>query len=140
NIMLKDKREKENRDSNPASRGFTLVEVLVALSLFIIIMTVSMTSIVGVFDANRKSRSLKTVINNLNLAVESMAKEMRFGMNYHCGSSGTLTSPQSCPSGSDFISFLSSDDEQISYRFSEGRIEREVDSGGYIPVTAPEIA
>ncbi|MBI2087079.1 MAG: type II secretion system protein [Candidatus Zambryskibacteria bacterium] len=119
-------------------KGFTLIELMVAVSAFIIVMTISMGSIVGVFDANRKSKSLKTVLNNLNLAVESMSKEMRFGKNYHCGS-GTVTTPQNCPSGDTLVSFLSSDDIQITYRLNSGAIEKQIGSGGYIAVTAPEI-
>ncbi|MDO8565246.1 MAG: prepilin-type N-terminal cleavage/methylation domain-containing protein [bacterium] len=119
-------------------RGFTLMELLIAISVFAVIMTLSMGSIVGVFDANRKSRSLKTVMNNLNLAVESMSKEMRFGENYHCGS-GTITVPQNCPSGDTLMSFLSSEGEQITYRLSGASIEKEVNGGGFVPVTAPEL-
>ena len=120
-------------------KGFTLIELMVAISIFVIIMTISMGSIISVFEANRKSRTIKTVLNNLNLAVESMSKEMRFGKNYHCGDEGTLTEPENCPGGDTLMSFLSSDDVQITYRFYEQRIEKQIDDGGYIPVTAPEI-
>ena len=97
-----------------------------------------MGSIIGIFDANRKSRSLKTVLNNLNLAVESMSKEMRFGKNYHCGS-GTITEPQNCPSGGTLMSFLSSDDLQITYRLNGTTIEKKTENEIYLPVTGPEI-
>ena len=112
-----------------------------AVSIFTIVMTISMGSILGVFDANRKSRSIKTVSSNLNLALESMSKEIRFGKNYHCGSSGTLTSPQNCPYpvGSTFVSFLSSGGEQITYRLTGTTLEKQITGGGYIAVTAPEI-
>ncbi|MDO8729313.1 MAG: type II secretion system protein [bacterium] len=122
------------------NKGFTLIELMVAISIFIVVMTISMSSIIGVFDANRKSRSLKTVLNNLNLAVESMSKEMRFGKNYHCGS-GTVTEPKNCSSGGDaLISFLSSDNLQIVYKLNGTTIEKSIDGGNtYIAVTAPEI-
>ena len=111
---------------------------MTAMALFTIIMTISMGSILSVFDANRKSRSIKTVMTNLNIAVESMSKEMRFGENYHCGG-GSITQPQNCASGDTLMSFLSSDDVQITYRFSGTAIEKEVDGDGFIPVTAPEL-
>lgn len=119
-------------------RGFTLIEVMTSVSVFLIIMTISMGSILGVFDANRKSRSLKAVLNNLNLSIESMSKEMRFGKNYHCGSSGVLTDPQNCPSGDTLVSFLSSENTQVTYRLNGSTIERSVDAEGYVPMTAPE--
>lgn len=119
-------------------KGFTLIELMTAVSIFSIVMTISMGSIVGIFDANRKSRSLKTVLNNLNLAVESMSKEIRFGTNYHCGS-GDITEPQDCPSGDTLVSILSSDSTQITYRLNDKSIEKQIDDGGYISLTAPEI-
>ncbi len=113
---------------------------MTAISIFAIIMVISMGSIIGIFDANRKSRALKTVTNNLNLTIESMSKEMRFGKNYHCGSSGSATTPQNCPSGETFLSFLSSDSAQITYRLSGQAIEKKTGNDAYVAVTAPEIA
>jgi type II secretory pathway pseudopilin PulG len=122
------------------TQGFTLIELIVSMSLFMLVMTMSMGSIIGVFDVNRKSQAMKTVMSNLNLAIESMAREMRFGDNYHCGSSGTITAPQNCPNGGDFVSFLSSDDEQIIYRLEGGVIEKSSDGGGsYAALTGSEV-
>jgi len=118
--------------------GFTLIELMTSLSLFIIVMTISMTSIFGVFNANRKSRSLKTVMSNLNLAVESMSREMRFGQVYHCGE-GDVTSVQNCPTGDTSMSFLSSENKQITYRLNNQSLEKKIDSGDYVKVTAPEV-
>ncbi|MDP2641715.1 MAG: type II secretion system protein [bacterium] len=118
--------------------GFTLIELMVAMSIFIIVMTISMGSILGVFDANRKSRSLKTVLNNLNLAVESMSREMRFGKNYHCGS-GDIEELQNCPAGDTIMSFLSSDGVQVTYRLNGQILEKQTGSGEFTAVTAPEV-
>lgn len=127
-----------NKRPTTNDRGFTLIELMTAVSIFIIVMTVATGSILNVFDANRKSRSLKTVMNNLNLAVESMSREMRYGYRYHCGS-GDILSPQSCPSGGVLMSFATSTNSQITYRFNNGSIEKQINDGEYIPVTAPEI-
>ena len=127
---------------------------MVALSIFIVVMTISMGSIISVFDANRKSRSLKAVLSNLNLAVESMSREIRFGTNYHCDYldlAVPITDPQDCtyPSvGNESISFLSSDGTQITYKLNHlvgppltREIEKRVGAFGnaWIAVTAPEI-
>lgn len=121
------------------NKGFTLIELMTAIAIFGIVMTISMGSIISVFDASRKSRSLKTVMSNLNLALESMSKEMRYGTNYHCGSGGEISSPQNCPSGDTFLSFLSNEDKQITYRLNGTAIEKKIDSDIYIPITAPEL-
>lgn len=121
-------------------RGFTLIELMTALTLFMVVMTIAMGSVLGIFNANKKTQSESTVMNNLNLAVESMAREMRFGTNYHCGG-GTYTDPQNCAAGDTSISFLSSDGEQMVYRLSGTSIERSIDGGQtFAAVTAPEIS
>lgn len=121
-------------------KGFTLIEMMTAVSVFLVVMTISMGAILGIFDANRKAQSAKTVMDNLNFAVETMSREIRFGTKYHCGTTGTLTSPQDCLSGDNFISFLSSDSLQTVYRLSSTSIEKSVDGGAnYIAITAPEI-
>ncbi len=119
--------------------GFTLIELMTAVSIFLIVVMISMSAIFGVFDANRKSRSLKNVMSNLNLAVEGMSKEMRFGTKYHCGVSGVSTAPQNCPGGDNYITFLSTNNEQITYRLNGTAIEKDVNGAGFVPLTAPEV-
>jgi prepilin-type N-terminal cleavage/methylation domain-containing protein len=122
---------------NPKS-GFTLIELLTSIAIFSIVMVVSLGSITGVFDANRKSRSLKAVINNLNLAMETMSKEMRFGSQYHCGDTD-LSLPKNCPEGGTMMAFLSSEGEQITYRLAGNTLEKKIASGAFTAVTAPEL-
>lgn len=129
-------------------KGFTLIEILVSISIFAVIMTVSMGAILGVFDANRKSQSLRSVMDNMNFSVEAMSREMRFGSNYHCGSDSLikLKEPQSCPTvPKSQVSFLSSDatPTQITYKLNGTQIEKAIGRPGgattFIPVTSPEI-
>lgn len=121
-------------------KGFTLIELLTALSIFAVIMTISMGSILGVFDSNRKSRAMRSVMANLNLAVENMSKEIRFGRVYHCGS-GNASLPQNCPGGSSTLSFLSEEEVLITYNLNSSNvITKEIDSDNdLISLTAPEV-
>lgn len=115
--------------------------MLTSISVFLVVMTISMGSILNVFDVNRKSESMKTVMDNLNFAIESMSREMRFGTKYHCGTSAPLTAPANCSLGDTQVSFLANDNlTQIVYRKAGTTIEKSVDGGNtYIAVTAPEI-
>ena len=64
--------------------GFTLVEMIVSLGIFTIVALVAVGALLKITDANKKAQSLKTAINNLNFALESMSREMRVGEMYHC--------------------------------------------------------
>ncbi len=67
---------------NSPQSGFTLIELMVATTIFIIVMVVAVGSILSIVDANRKSQALNSVINNLNFAVESMTRDIRTGKDY----------------------------------------------------------
>lgn len=66
--------------------GFTLVEMIISLAIFTVVAVVAVGALLKVMDANRKSISLKTTINNLNFALESMSREMRVGRDYELNS------------------------------------------------------
>lgn len=113
--------------------GFTLLEILVALALFIVVMTIGLGSVINVLEANRKSASLKSVMTNLNFAIEIMSREIKFGRSYGC-SIGT------CSSGDTRISFISSENLNVVYRLNNNRIEKSVDNGStFQAITAPDI-
>lgn len=122
-------------------KAFTLVEMLIAVSLFIVIVTMSIGSLLSIFDANKRAQSSKTVVDNLNLSIENMARSVRFGKTYHCDNGiGTLTSPADCAGGTRFaVNFKGS---TIVYRWNGGSgnpIERSDDGGGsYKAITSPD--
>jgi len=83
-------------------KGFTLVEMMVSVSIFAIVAVVAVGALLKIVDANEKAQSLETSINNLNFVLDSITREMRVGTTYHC-SSGKMTSgnisPAGCPAG-----------------------------------------
>lgn len=127
--------------SLPGSRGFTLVELLVSVSLFAVIMLISMGSILSVFEANKKSQTLRAVMDNLNFTLEAMTRTIRFGTNYHCDiTQGTLTSPRDCAAGADSFSVLDSTGaNQVTYKLSGTRIARSINGGADYYLTSSDV-
>lgn len=64
-------------------KGFTLIEMIVSLAIFTVVALVAIGAFLRVLDANKKSINLKTTINNLNFALESLSREMRVGKDYY---------------------------------------------------------
>lgn len=62
--------------------GFTLVETIVAVFIFTIVMTVAAGAILSIINVSRKAQSLSSVMNNLNLALDTMSRDIRFGSDY----------------------------------------------------------
>lgn len=137
----------------PDSRGFTLIEMVVSVALFAVIMLVAMGALLALVDANRKARAIESVMNNLNISLDSMVRAIRMGTHYNCGSSAIPSEATGgdCPGGFDppgtpaLFSFApyGSDpalpNERTTYSFSEGRIYRSLNNGEAIAVTAPEV-
>lgn len=123
-----------NQKKNNA--GFTLVEMIVAVFIFSVVMIVATTAVVTMLDANRKAQATKTVMNNLNFALDAMTRAIRVGTDYECSGD--------CSSGTENFTFLDSDGRTVTYQFSEtkegkGWIERSIDGEGFLPVTAPDV-
>lgn len=68
-----------------ASPGFTLVEMIVAVALFAIVMLVAVGALLSLTGANRKAQALQSVMNNLNIALDGMVRNVRMGTEYQCG-------------------------------------------------------
>jgi prepilin-type N-terminal cleavage/methylation domain-containing protein len=66
------------------SAGFTLIEVLVSLVIFSIVVTIAIGAILSLVDVGEKARSLNSVMENLNTALETMARTVRVGDGYNC--------------------------------------------------------
>jgi len=64
---------------NKKEKGFTLIELLVSMALFSIILVIALGAIITIVDANKKARSLMTVMNNLNFSVDSMTRSFKVG-------------------------------------------------------------
>lgn len=120
-----------------SSRGFTLVEIIVASGLFIVVMLVMSGAVLSIFDANQKSKNLRAVMDNLNLSLESMTRTVRFGTEYSCGGG---TTPLSCPEGTytSSLGVTSMDGVRTVYALSNGRISRTTALGTF-DLTSPDV-
>jgi len=70
-------------------QGYTLIELIVAVGLFSIIMTLSTGAYLVMIGVNRHTQGLATGINNLSFALESMTTNIRTGSAY-CSASDCI--------------------------------------------------
>ena len=126
--------------------GFTLIEIMVSVAVFSIVMTISSGSLFSVLDANAKSQSQKSVMNNLNLALEGMSRNIRVGTNYHCGSGGNLYDKADCQDGAELFAFegpsgdVNVSGDEVVYKLDGSAIMRSTNGGGsYTAITALEV-
>ena len=150
------------------NRGFFLAELIVAVFVFTVVTTMSMGALIVALDANKKTQSLKSVLNNVNIALDAMARNLSTGEYFYCGVA-TVTDLEANPyyehndclvgaEETNSITFLSGQDydedfdrvgrpgDVFSYSLDQdlGSITRTIyASGGAvigpIPMTAPEV-
>ena len=108
--------------STPHSGGFTIIEVMIAMAIFTVIVTIGIGSVLDAINQHYATQNLRTVMDSLNYVMEDMARNIRLGTPPHCGALGGVTGgivdPLSCPLPSDphnIISFNSQDGTIVTY-------------------------
>jgi prepilin-type N-terminal cleavage/methylation domain-containing protein len=119
-------------------RGFTLVEIMVALSIFSIVALAVVNAFLVADRMNKKAQAMKTVIDNLHFALHGMAFSLKQGGNYHCfdgtlpagGDTAPLKIMKECKDGDVAIAVTtpksgSATQKVVAYRFNntDHRIE-----------------
>lgn len=69
--------------------GFTLLEMIVALGIFMVVAVFAVAALVRITGLNRQAQTLYSSMNNLSFAMETMSREMRVGSNFVCLSDAT---------------------------------------------------
>ena len=108
-------------------RGFTLVEMLVAITIFSIIVSIASGVFIRSLRAQRLIVNLMAINDNASQAVEQMAREIRTGILF------TATSTAE-------ISFVNTADKTVAYRCNSTTqsLDRGVD-GVFKPITSAEV-
>ncbi len=135
-----------SQKNKKVSAGFTLIELMVSLTVFAIVMVVSTSTLLTMVNANAKAQALYSATSNLSFALDSMTREMRMGYHYFCKNTdgsdeetvGSTNSASDCASGN-FIAFTRErDDVRMGYRLVGGKIQQKI-SGSWSDITADDV-
>ena len=97
--------------------GYTIIETMIAVSLFIIIVSMGMGALLNANVLDNKSQNMRSIMDNMSFAMEDMSRNLRTGYNYHCINDGIFTNlsvPKSCPNKGGAIAFEPSDGNPIT--------------------------
>ena len=118
---------------NKVQKGFSLIELMVSVSIFAIVMLIGTGAILAIVNGNKKNQGMQVAISNLNYAVENMTRNMKTGRNFNL-----------VGGNNDSISFTTTDNEDVIYSLDQndpnhGRLMLKEGTSDPIAVTAPEI-
>ncbi len=133
-MMNSENREQkiESMDSNPfsvlhslawRSRGYTLIELVIAVGLFAVIMMLASGAYFMMISISRQTQGIATGIDNLSFAIETMTRTIRTGTNYSCNGGGNGNGNGSdCTSGGSTFHVVSSSGAGMDYALTNGVI------------------
>jgi len=108
-------------------RGYTLVELVVAVGLFALVMTLVSGAYIVMIGLTERAQGMATGIDNLSFALETMTRTIRTGTDYSCNYGND------CSPGAIF-SVKNARGTTMSYSLSSGVIKQ-----NNIPLTDPSV-
>lgn len=130
---------------NNKKRGYTIIETMIAISLFLVVVITGMTALLNANLLHQKSQNMRSIMDNLSFIMEDMSRNIRTGTNFHCiapaeslsGFSGPKSGP-SCWA----VAFRAADGVSVwvYYVDNTGKIFRSTDGGSsYVQLNPDEV-
>lgn len=122
---------------NTKVKGFTIVETLVVLALFTTIITIATGALFSAQAVNTKLQQTQIILDGVNLAMEEVVREVRYGSVFYCTNAvpGSTPDRQSCayPSGNSVLVFKPADaltvnnssNDRVAYYLSNGALYKQ---------------
>lgn len=81
--------------------GFTLVELLVSTSVFVLVLTIASDSLFSAQIINSQLQKTQVILDGISLTTEVMVRDIRYGSEFNCGTTGPAPSMlrKGCPYG-----------------------------------------
>ena len=74
-------------------KGFSLIELLVSLSIFTVVITMAVGTLLVLIDANAKAQNIQSSLTNILFSLDSMTREIRTGTSYYCNDTAPANPP-----------------------------------------------
>ena len=112
------------------NKGFTIIETMIAISLFLIVVTIGMGSLLNANLLHRKSQDMRSIMDSLSFIMEDMSRNLRTGYDYQSSIQGEIS----------FKHINNGTEEQWVYRIYEnGSITKSIDSGSEVKLNPDEV-
>jgi len=114
NYKLRIKKSKNTgRKALSEAKGYTIIETMIAISLFTIIVISGMGALMSANAIHQKSQGMRSIMDNLSFITEDISRNLRTGSKYHCLEdteafpvfANVLSNPKSCDGGGWAIAF-----------------------------------
>ena len=95
-IIKKEETPPSCQQTNAGQGGYTIIETMIAITLFIIIVMAGMGALLNANLLHQKSQDMRSIVDNLSFVMEEMSRNLRTGFDYQCfDASNPIASPTS---------------------------------------------
>ena len=142
----------QNQNNN--QKGYTIIETMIAVSLFLVVISIGMSALLNANLIHQKSRDTRSIMDNLSFIMEDISRNLRTGSSYYCIALPDTFNFSMPKSGQDCqgIAFepalgTTSPNDQWVYYVDNGRILKSTQgpytdpstNANYIPLTPDEV-
>ena len=129
------------------NKGFTLVEILVALAIFMLVMVVGISSLFTSNKSTKNTKALRFAMDNVNYAMDHMSRSLRLGSQFYCSTTNTsfpVNGGFDCVNGTDvFFRPAEHSIQDAMFRLEDGKVMKRMYVGSFntdfVALTAPEV-
>lgn len=127
-----------------SQKGFTLIEMLVSISLFSMVLVIVLGAMLTIINVNRRAQALASVINNFNASVEAMNRVIKSAepLSMSIGPGGesielTVDNTNGLIGPEDLLG----SNVIVTFEFDEAnqRITRQLNSLAVLPITSEDV-
>jgi len=124
-------------------KGFTLLEMIISMGVFAVAALIGVSSLLALTNAQKKALVFQSTQDNLRFAVEAMAREIRTGNFYYCGTNlGDIpqnSSYKDCSAGGPSFNFTNVSGQRVTYQALQNRIQKSLNGGIFQAITSGDI-
>ncbi|MDO8585017.1 MAG: prepilin-type N-terminal cleavage/methylation domain-containing protein [bacterium] len=116
-------KKQESKKARKQAAGFTIVELLIAVGLFLIVLSIISGAFIEALRTERATLRLMAANDTASFALEQMARDIRVGTDF------SLVGPSE-------LHFNDRVGTEAVYRLNAGRVEKRSGAGAFTPITA----
>ena len=113
-------------------KGFTIIEMIIAIAIFLIVITIGISALINLYSVNRKAQNMRNILDGVSFAMEDMSRNIRTGYNYSCLERGNSYYEEQLSKTRDCNSVMGLGGRGIAFEYSDGDTTKYNDQWVYI--------